>query len=202
MRFAKCLTLCAGIGFSVSTGAWAKSQEPTPATPMGNPGEWATSADYPASALRQDLQGTVGFELAIDPQGKVTGCVVKQSSGVPVLDEVTCQLVQQRAMFHPATAKGGKPVAGTYSNRVRWVLPNGGVEAPPRPFEIAFSFVVETDGRVTDCKIIPSADTPPALAEAPVPCEQKFAPPYHDDQGNPVRRRVTILTRTTVDPVE
>jgi protein TonB len=92
------------------------------AQPKSSPGSWATDADYPSRALRANEQGTTGFHLSIGPDGRVTGCEVTSSSGSPELDQTTCTLVTRRARFKPAL-QDGQPVAGSYSNRVRWVVP-------------------------------------------------------------------------------
>lgn len=91
--------------------------------PTGNPGMWATDADYPADARRAGKSGLVQFLLTVDIQGKVRNCKVIHSSGVPSLDEKTCSLMMQRAQFKPAHDEQGNPVAGSFINRMRWVLP-------------------------------------------------------------------------------
>jgi protein TonB len=39
------------------------------------------------------------------------------------LDGATCDLVTKRARFDAARDGNGKPVAGTYSNAVKWSIP-------------------------------------------------------------------------------
>src|SRR3546814_985901 len=46
-------------------------QAAKPASPRGNPGTWVTPDDYPSRALREEREGTTGFKLAIDANGKV-----------------------------------------------------------------------------------------------------------------------------------
>jgi periplasmic protein TonB len=53
----------------------------------------------------------------------VTDCQVTSSSGSPDLDEAACANVRRRARFNPATDGEGQPTSGSYSNRVRWVIP-------------------------------------------------------------------------------
>jgi periplasmic protein TonB len=95
---------------------------PKAATPRGNPGNWATTNDYPSRALREEREGTTGFRVTIGTDGRVTDCQITSSSGHADLDEATCNNVRRRARFNPAT-EDGRPVTGTYSNRVRWVIP-------------------------------------------------------------------------------
>jgi periplasmic protein TonB len=98
----------------------AKAQR---ASPKGNPGGWATDADYPSSAVRAEESGTTGFRLEVGPDGRATSCNVTSSSGSSTLDEATCRLVQRRARFTPAKDTSGAAVSDTYSSRIKWVLP-------------------------------------------------------------------------------
>lgn len=97
--------------------------QPKQPTPKGNPANWATTNDYPTRALREEREGTTGFRVTVGPDGRVTGCSVTSSSGSPDLDDATCQNVSRRARFNPATDGEGQPTTGSYSNRVRWVIP-------------------------------------------------------------------------------
>lgn len=92
------------------------------AQPKGNPGSWATPNDYPSRALREERTGTTGFRVTVGTDGRVVDCQVTSSSGHADLDQATCQNVARRARFRPAM-QDGQPVQGTYSNRVRWVIP-------------------------------------------------------------------------------
>lgn len=96
---------------------------PRAATPRGNPGSWVTSGDYPSRALRAAMSGTVAFQAVIGLDGRVTACRITSSSGHSELDEATCRLVTRRARFSPASNEACQPAEGTYSNRVRWILP-------------------------------------------------------------------------------
>jgi periplasmic protein TonB len=93
------------------------------ASPKGNPGGWATTEDYPSSAIRAEESGTTGFRLEVGPDGKASGCSVTSSSGSSTLDDATCRLVARRARFTPAKDTGGNAVSDSYSGRIRWVLP-------------------------------------------------------------------------------
>ena len=91
--------------------------------PRGNPGNWATTNDYPSVALQQEIEGTSGFSLTVGPDGRVSDCVITQSSGSPELDETTCTNVTRRARFEPALDASGTPTTGKYANRIRWQIP-------------------------------------------------------------------------------
>lgn len=90
---------------------------------IGNRGGWITTDDYPASALRAEEEGVVGITMRVGADGRVTSCAVTAPSGHASLDQATCRLYQRRARFAPARDDGGTPVAGTFTDRVRWVLP-------------------------------------------------------------------------------
>jgi protein TonB len=96
---------------------------PKGATPKGNPGNWATTNDYPTRALREEREGTTGFRVSVTAEGRVGSCDITSSSGSPDLDEATCSNVTRRARFTPATNGEGQPTTGSYSSRVRWVIP-------------------------------------------------------------------------------
>lgn len=96
---------------------------PKAAVPKGNPGNWATSNDYPSRALREEREGTTGFRVTIGTDGKVIDCEITRSSGSADLDEATCSNIRRRARFTPATDGDGNPTTGSYSNSIRWVIP-------------------------------------------------------------------------------
>lgn len=96
---------------------------PTNAVPKGRPGDWATTNDYPSRALREEREGVTGFRVTIGPDGRVTDCQITSSSGHADLDEAACSNIRRRARFTPAKNGEGQPTTGTYSNRIRWVIP-------------------------------------------------------------------------------
>ena len=96
---------------------------PVAAQPRGNPGAWVTTNDYPSRALREEREGTTGFRLTVGPDGRVQDCQITNSSGHSDLDQATCDNLRRRARFKGATDSDGQPTTGTYSNRVRWVIP-------------------------------------------------------------------------------
>jgi TonB family protein len=100
-----------------------------PPIPRGNPGNWATTNDYPSRALIERREGTVSFELTVSPDGKVAKCDIIQSSGHVDLDQATCSNILRRARFTPATDGSANPTEGKYSNRVTWRIP--GETLPP-----------------------------------------------------------------------
>lgn len=97
--------------------------DPVGATPRGKPGNWVTNADYRPRWIREELTGSASFRLSIDAAGKVTGCTITRSTGHAALDTATCELVTKRARFDAARDGNGKPVAGSYANKVTWNIP-------------------------------------------------------------------------------
>jgi protein TonB len=79
--------------------------------------------DYPQSAIRNEDQGPTGVRMAIGPDGRVTDCTITASSGSSALDSATCNILRRRARFTPAKDQAGNPVGDSYSQRIRWVLP-------------------------------------------------------------------------------
>ena len=97
--------------------------QPKGAVPKGNPGSWATTNDYPSRALREEREGTSGFRVTVGTDGRVTDCQITSSSGHGDLDAAACENIRRRARFTPAMDGEGNPTTGSYSNRVRWVIP-------------------------------------------------------------------------------
>ncbi|SBV33990.1 protein of unknown function [uncultured Sphingopyxis sp.] len=102
-----------------------ESRAETGLAPATNPGSWATNDDYPASAMREEREGTTGFRLTIAADGLPTSCEITAPSGHADLDAETCRLVMARARFTPGRDARGEAVGGTYSNRIRWQIPEG-----------------------------------------------------------------------------
>ena len=105
---------------------------PAPAPPRvnqsagakGNPADWITQDDYPASALRAEEQGTSAITWTINTQGRVENCRVTSSSGSSALDDAACRAITRRGRYAPAKDQNGNPIASSQSRRVVWKLPN------------------------------------------------------------------------------
>lgn len=169
-----------------------------PARPSTNPATWVTTADYPLAALRENLEGTVDFMLAVGPDGRVSECSIRGSSGSDLLDGTTCDLVRQRAVFVAAQDASGHPVAGTYRNRVRWMIPR-----PPRPEagELVYSFRVAPDGLHSDCRVESAVGGAAAAMAKATPCRPgRYATGYVDEAGQPTARRVRMRFSIEVMP--
>lgn len=131
--------------------------EPPPAPeaplPRGSPGNWIGSGDYPATALRFNMEGTTVFKLTVDAAGKPQRCEVVESSGFDILDTTTCQRLMANAKFSPSRDRAGKPIEGAFSSRVRWVMP----QAPKLPVSERFAsmaLAVDPSGNITACQMV------------------------------------------------
>ncbi len=101
---------------------------PNTARPVGDVARWVGTDDYPQTAIRAGDEGRVRVTLAIDADGKPTGCAVAMSSGSSSLDNATCLTMMSRGRFDRATPGGAGSRPGEVrrwtSPPVRWVLPD------------------------------------------------------------------------------
>lgn len=160
------------------------------------------SDDYPLEALRNGEQGVVAFVLTVGPDGAVQNCTVAEYSGSTELDNLTCTLLTKRARFVPATDGSGQRTIGSYSSRVRWVLP--GMIPLQLPLDFAESFIVEADGKITECRVERTAGiSSTELAKRKTLCELGFtSTPYRDAAGKAVRRRIRVVRAIEILPAE
>ncbi|HZG09802.1 MAG TPA: energy transducer TonB [Allosphingosinicella sp.] len=89
-----------------------------------NLASYVSNDDYPASAVRNEEQGTTRFQLTVGPDGRVADCRVTGTSGSNALDTATCRLMKSRARFTPARDSDGKATGDSVYNAIRWVLPD------------------------------------------------------------------------------
>jgi len=131
MRY-RAMILAAGVAPVLAVSAQAQDKPAVPASgdtmlkvavPLGDPVDWVKPDDYPNAAFHENRMGTVEFRLAVAPNGVPTGCTVTLSSGFADLDTATFDLVTQRARFESDKDGAGKPIAGYYTNRIRWFIP-------------------------------------------------------------------------------
>ncbi len=78
--------------------------------------------DYPREASRIKAGGEVEVRFTIEPSGRVSGCRVTRSSGDASLDRTTCELIEDRFRFKPATDAFGGAIASQYGWRQSWWL--------------------------------------------------------------------------------
>ena len=89
-----------------------------------NERSWASriQENYPARALREEIEGTVGVRVTVTPDGRAAGCSVTASSGSEILDAAACQGMERYARFEPALDDAGNPTSGSYSTRITYRL--------------------------------------------------------------------------------
>jgi len=74
-----------------------------------------TNRDYPDAVARfWPRGGAVFIAVRVLPNGRATDCKINRSIGIPAIDQWTCKLVEERAVFRPATDASGRPVAAWY----------------------------------------------------------------------------------------
>lgn len=178
----------------------ATSDAPVPAMPASDPGTWVRTEDYPAWAVRYDVSGRVGFTLEVGADGRVAGCEVTRSSGVPDLDAIACQKVTERARFTPARNQFGEPVRGSWATSVVWQFPDDGLNEAPKPSFLVVTMIVEPDGTVSDCQVERAEGQAAGLPLDECGENQRFEPILGSD-GNPQRTRVRIMTRLVHEPL-
>ena len=165
--------------------------------PLSHPGRWVTTTDYPQESLRLDEQGTTGFKVTVDVQGRVSSCQIMASSGSPRLDEATCRLVTQRAWFSPARDQQNQAVAGEYANRLRRTLP---LSDHPTPGRVTVTYTVQVSGDVTDCKmVLEGGATKIGNLKGDFCSAIRRMKPYLDTNDIPVSRKVKMTTEVVTE---
>jgi len=94
----------------------------TTAQPQGNRSK-ITTDDYPEASIRAEEQGVVRVTYDVSVDGRASNCRVAQSSGHSRLDARTCELIERRFRFRPATRAGTPVPEQGKAQTVRWQLP-------------------------------------------------------------------------------
>lgn len=176
-----------------------------PAIPSSEPRGWITPQDYPLLALQDGRGGAVGFTVAVGADGAVKSCRVTAPSGSPDLDEATCKVVKQKAIFHPALNPNGAPVAGTYSARVQWKAGFDTETYEPVlarqlvPKQRVLTYFVEVDGSIKNCVELEDGKPTSGNQRYSLCTFDAQTIPYLDQTGRPVRKFVTQKLIVTVE---
>jgi TonB family protein len=116
--------------------------------PSVDPASWFSWDVYPAEAVNKGLEGSVDFEVDVDANGKPIACRIASSSGQPILDQATCDVIRLKARFNAARNSDGKPIAGQYSNTAVWRI-----AGPPTPGHHAVVLDFSNDPTHPTCTI-------------------------------------------------
>ena len=92
--------------------------------------------NYPAQSLAAGEQGPVYFIVNLDDKAHATSCQVTHGSGFPRLDEETCRLIVNHAVFKSALNSEGRAVKSTHEGVVNWRIP-GTPQPPINPIPLA-----------------------------------------------------------------
>ena len=76
--------------------------------------------DIPRSVWNAGKRGNVVAHFTVGVDGRASDCRIRQSSGHPSLDAVTCRLIEQRFRFEPARDARGRAVAQPYGWLQEW----------------------------------------------------------------------------------
>jgi protein TonB len=172
----------------------AVASKALPAAPIGKPGNWVTTEDYPMEALRDRAEGVASLLFQIGLDGAVSNCVIVSSSGSPLLDATACAVFSARAKFSPSTDQDGKPIVSTGTHRIRWQIPDQPAEGYPlNPGRKALQFEVSETGSVENCKLTGSVAVPSEAQQKACArySAQRFRI-FRKADGTPVRKTVIM----------
>ena len=170
-----------------------------PVQAKGDSASWVTTEDYPMLALRAGASGVSAVELGIDAMGRVERCTITESSGATLLDGTACGILTSRAAFYPATDQAGNPVPSTYTQRVRWQIPQnaGGDSVELKMFNLMVGFEVNERGIVENCKPV-IASAVEQMGDPCAPFLNSRFDPARDKSGKAIRQKVFF--RTSMQP--
>ena len=79
-----------------------------------------TRKDIPRSVWNADTRGRVVVRFTVGADGRAYDCHIRQTSGHPQLDAITCRLIEQRFRFEPARDTDGRAVPNPYGWVQEW----------------------------------------------------------------------------------
>lgn len=89
--------------------------------------------DYPKSAARAGIGGTVWVRYVVTEKGRAQDCRIQRSSGNADLDATTCRLITQRFRYRPGTDAAGRPIRSVVEMEDHnWVME---AEDRPEPYD-------------------------------------------------------------------
>lgn len=91
-------------------------------TPIGDPGSWIVSNDYPLKMLNERQPSLVDFRLDVDETGMATSCHIQETTRAKEFDNAVCRSLMRRAKFSPAIDADGTPIRSYWKSRVRFQI--------------------------------------------------------------------------------
>ncbi|TKD52878.1 energy transducer TonB [Sphingomonas baiyangensis] len=79
-------------------------------------------ADLPRSLRGQNLDGRVEVRYLVATNGRIERCEIERSSGNPLLDRSTCNIIRDRFRFEPSRDARGRPVPAWVVESHEWVI--------------------------------------------------------------------------------
>lgn len=77
-------------------------------------------SDYPQALGDEGVGRRITVQFTVAETGRVTGCTVLASSGLPDLDRATCQAIERRYRFKPSRDANGNPVTSMVAEDHVW----------------------------------------------------------------------------------
>ena len=79
-----------------------------------------TRRDIPRAVWNAETRGNVIARFTVGADGRARDCQIRQSSGHPALDMITCRSIEARFRFEPARDERGRAVASPYGWVQEW----------------------------------------------------------------------------------
>jgi protein TonB len=89
-------------------------------------------SDMPADMRAAGKGGSVEVRYRVGVDGRASECIATKSSGNAELDQLTCQLIEQRFRFRPSRTSDGEPVSSLIVETHSWYVDRSD-EAPAKP---------------------------------------------------------------------
>ena len=110
------------ITVAVFAASSAVAQTPDPKAAQ-NAANWDVFQQfYPKRAIAAKEEGAVGFKVTLDSKGLVTDCQITHSSGHPLLDQETCNIITLHAQFKSDPGLSPSQIH-TSEGMIAWKLP-------------------------------------------------------------------------------
>ncbi|MDE1916193.1 MAG: energy transducer TonB [Sphingomonadales bacterium] len=108
----------AGTGGGNGAGGAGQGGGGTPLAQIA--GSIDSARDYPRAGSDARIGHSALIVFTVGADGRAHDCHVRESSGDPDSDAITCRLALERFRFRPATDANGQPVDHLYGWRQKW----------------------------------------------------------------------------------